>query len=567
MIAGYYLQKLKCFSENINNTTKLKQTKTFTMERLLKISKVIVKNDYESAECHNLESHLQGNVKYGPEYVYENQKKDAISIIEKFYKTDVRVVSIVKKTKLGMDGLMIELAMLFATHSDDNFVIHRDNIFMITGMSNIQWENDMKEKVPNCFKKNVSHHGKLEKIGAKLKNIKNAVIIIDEVDTGDKSYQMLHILLQKSGVLDLNYMKENNIRFVFVSATSRNQLQELCKWGSEYHQIHVMTVPNSYIGHEDFLAKGIIQEYFPVTNTERSIAWIKLDILDNYADDYRVHIIRTDDESKEYIKEACEKSGVDYRLHTSEERIYDDELNKIFSTKLKRHLVIAIKGFYRRANYIPNEWKLKIGATHERYTIKCDTNVQVQGLPGRMTGYWKKEIEDGHKTGPYRTSIDAINEYEAFYKNPTDASLFYTTSSNKSTFVSPHHIKNLLLVNTQMLRVPVIVDYSGEDKITNNLHKSIEIIKKTLEGKIQYKKLLDFILNKKNECIKIFHPKTHALRNVYITNLIDASNNNVPFNIEMPCSEKYNNNNNWQLYFDSIDKKLCFIICCYDDSY
>ena len=41
--------------------------------------------------------------------------------------------------------------------------------------------------------------------------------------------------------------------------------------------------------------------------------------------------------------------------------------------------------------------------------------------------------------------------------------------------------------------------YLGEDKITNNLHKSIEIIKKTLEGKIQYKKLLDFILNKNND--------------------------------------------------------------------
>lgn len=65
-----------CFYENISNTTKLKQTKTLTMERLLKISEVIVKNDYDSAECHNLESHLLGNVKYGPEYVYENQKKN-----------------------------------------------------------------------------------------------------------------------------------------------------------------------------------------------------------------------------------------------------------------------------------------------------------------------------------------------------------------------------------------------------------------------------------------------------------------------------------------------------------
>ena len=340
------------------------------MDRLLEISRIIVKNDYVSAECNNLELHLKGNVKYGNEYIYQNQKEDAISIIEKFYKKDVRAVSIVKKTKLGMDGLMIELATLFATHSDDDFAIHRDNIFMITAMSNLQWEDDMKEKVPNCFKKNVYHHGKLEKLRPRLKNIKNAVIIHDEIDTGDKSYQRLHILLQQSVLLDLNYMKENNIRFVFVSATSRNQLHELCKWGSEYHQIHLMTVPSTYIGHTDFLEKGIIQEHFPVKDLESSITWIKLDILDNYGDDYRVHIIRTDEGCQHFLKLACEKSGVDFRLHTSEVRIDDLEFSQIFNSTLRKHLVIAIKGFYRRANYIPNQWKLKIGATHEWCSIK-----------------------------------------------------------------------------------------------------------------------------------------------------------------------------------------------------
>jgi hypothetical protein len=37
------------------------------------------------------------------------------------------------------------------------------------------------------------------------------------------------------------------------------------------------------------------------------------------------------------------------------------------------------------------------------------------GIAGRMSGYWKQEIL-GHKTGPYRTSIEAILEYEEFYK-------------------------------------------------------------------------------------------------------------------------------------------------------
>jgi hypothetical protein len=43
--------------------------------------------------------------------------------------------------------------------------------------------------------------------------------------------------------------------------------------------------------------------------------------------------------------------------------------------------------------------------------VKIDTSVQIQGLPGRMTGYWKSVIVEGHKTGPYRTSINSMEEF------------------------------------------------------------------------------------------------------------------------------------------------------------
>jgi hypothetical protein len=49
--------------------------------------------------------------------------------------------------------------------------------------------------------------------------------------TGDKEDQKLHRLLEESGILDMKYMEENNIRFIFVSATMRNELTELRKWG------------------------------------------------------------------------------------------------------------------------------------------------------------------------------------------------------------------------------------------------------------------------------------------------------------------------------------------------
>ena len=114
----------------------------------------------------------------------------------------------------------------------------------------------------------------------------------------------------------------------------------------------------------------------------------------------------------------CDTKKIIFKLHTSEERLTKEEEKEFFCDLLTNHVVLAVKGLLRRANLIPNSWKLRIGATHEYFTKKPDYNVQIQGLPGRMTGYWKKELDAGHKTGPHRTSLKAITEYEKVYEDP-----------------------------------------------------------------------------------------------------------------------------------------------------
>jgi hypothetical protein len=422
------------------------------MELLINLNREIVLNDYQSATKKNKESYITGDVKASSEYIFPNQKEDATIICNKFYETPVRVISIVKRTKVGMDGLMIEIAKNMTTHSDNNFVLDRNNIFFITAMSNKSWEDDMKDKIPACFKDNVYHHGKLQRLKTKLRNIKNAIIINDEIDSGDKEDQKLHLILKESGILDMKYMEENNIRFVFVSATIINELRDLYKWGNK-HYTHYMTIPDNYIGHKEFLELGIIQEYYPINDDESAEKWIQEDILQNYGLDYRVHIVRTDEKNKDFIFNACIRNNIEFKNHTSDDRISHKELSDIFNN-ITNHLVIAVKGLLRRADLIPNKWKMKIGATHERYVKKYDTNVQVQGLPGRMSGYWKDVILNGHKTGPHRTSIDAINEYEEFYKNPF-GEIKYSTTSSKKLFVNPKNIQNLEIIN-QVKEKPLI---------------------------------------------------------------------------------------------------------------
>lgn len=408
---------------------------------------------YNEAKQENHVRFLEEDDKATAEYIFPNQIEDATNIVDEFYKNKRRVVSIQKKTKVGADGLMIEIAKLLTTHIDNDFVVNYGNVRIITGMSNAGWEKDMKEKAPTCFKDKIFHHGKLSR--SDLTNMKNGLIIIDEIDTGDKEYQVLHTTLKEAGVLDVNHMRENNNRFVFISATMIKELYDLYRWG-DLHKLYKMTIPPSYIGHKDFLEMKIIQEFYALNTDERANKWVQEDIIDNYGDNFRVHIVRVNTKNVNMVQNACIRKGISFRNHTSTQRLTDDQINELFKDPLVTHIVLGVKGFFRRANLIPNRWKLRIGATHELFTKKVDNNVQIQGLPGRMTGYWRDNIEKGHKTGPHRTSIKAINEYEIAYNDPFGRNSYQTAGWKKKegqvttitpTMLSAQHIENLEAVD------------------------------------------------------------------------------------------------------------------------
>ena len=411
---------------------------------------------YNSAKAENHLRFLEGDDKATAEYIFPNQTEDANNIVDKFYKNNRRVISIQKKTKVGADGLMIEISKLLTTHIDDKFVVNPANVRIITGMSNAGWEKDMIDKAPNCFKDKIFHHGKLSR--SDLTNLQNGLIIIDEIDTGDREYQVLHTTLKEAGVLDVEHMNTHNNRFVFISATMIKELYDLYRWG-ELHELYKMTIPASYIGHKDFLDKGIVKEFYALDTTENAEKWVQEDILNHYRIDYRVHLVRVNEKTIHKVQDACIRKSVVFRNHTSTDRLSEDEINEFFKEPLTQHIVLGIKGFFRRANLIPNRWKLRIGATHELHTKKVDNNVQIQGLTGRMTGYWRGDIEGGHKTGPHRTSIKSIEEYEKTYLDPFGSNSYQTAGFKKkkgkvtaaSTMLSVQHVPNLEAVDLPYL--------------------------------------------------------------------------------------------------------------------
>ena len=204
------------------------------------------------------------------------------------------------------------------------------------------------------------------------------------------------------------------------------------------------------------------------------------------------------------VQNACIRKGVAFRNHTSADRLSEDAIKEFFKEPLMKHIVLGVKGFFRRANLIPNAWKLRIGATHELYTKVVDNNVQIQGLTGRMTGYWRSNIEAGHITGPHRTSIKAIEEYEKSYIDPFGTNSYQTAGFKKKkngkvsaepTMLSAKNIQNLEAIDLPEIdehpEYDITEPYDEYKKLSDYIKSIIKNGKittyKNTESNIQYR--------------------------------------------------------------------------------
>jgi len=404
-----------------------------------------VLQEYNTSVAKNKRNYLNNDVKASKEYTFPNQKEDGLRITNMFYQNPtLRVVSIVKRTKVGMDGLIVEILKGFCIHNDNDFIITPEQTLLITGMSNLEWEKNMKENIPNCFRDQVFHHGKLKSqtIAKILKDFKNGLIIIDEIDTGDGIKNVLFKTIEY--LCDTNVLYEKNIRIVVVSATMKEQLEQLSRWDDEIHMMYKMTVPNNYISHAKLIEFGVLQQFYPVDSLDSADKWIKTDIIRHFGNDYRIHVIRTNKKNVEIIQIAAIKNNIRFINHTSDERISDENLKELFDN-LKEHIIIGIKGFWRRANLIYNQWKIKMGAIMEYCSKEACPDIQVQGLPGRLTGYWPDKMLDPYYKKPLiRTCIDSINKYEKWFNSPIDEIIKgYRKQGNKTPFVRPETFKGV----------------------------------------------------------------------------------------------------------------------------
>ena len=544
------------------------------------IDREMVELSFKLAEKENQKALRKGDPMATSEFIYPNQKADAANVVSRFYESrnneqPVHAVSIKKNVKVGADGFMMAVAQMMCTHIDDDFVISPENVMFLTGMSNKSWQDELERKIPSIFKDNVFHHGQLQ--NAELANLKNALIFVDEIDTASKEDQKLHKLFIEAGLMNFETIRKNRIYLVFITATLARELVQLKGWGAA-HTNYSLTTPPTYCGIEYYLEKQIIQESYDLSEPDNITKWIQEDIVSNYGDDFRVHLVRMPrGKGKSGIGKVFEQIansfGVRFYQMTSkvDESLDSKEYTALFTEQRDSHIILGLKGKLRRATRIPDSYKLQIGAVHVSQTRNIDNNVLAQDLPGRMAGYIRAQLDAEHKIGPIRSDVKGLIEYVKEFNGEatTYQSWGYKTNEEgkvkklKSTMVHPDNfnIENDMEVvgnkNAAYMTVPRVfsVESATIECIVSAKGNAKKAIIKALLA------LLDpafYATVEKHAIHQITNPKVGSSYKRHITDLVNKANENKPGSIDIDPKER--NTNFFNCYVDSKQNRLVIMV-------
>jgi len=295
--------------------------------------------------------------------LFDNQVQFGMKIVNAFNKPHIHSVLAFAHTQCGKTG-----AILATIHLSN---ISTNNIFIITGLSSVDWLYQTKSRIPIS---NIFHRNTLHNFIKKLSISSNPLVFIDECHIASKPGQAIHNILP--------LLRKFNAKTVFVSATPNFDFFKpdgILKHG---FAIRVMQDPPNYVSIPSILpftfqCKNISDHPDALKHIQEIIPFIGS--LPAY------HIIRTPRHQLHHITINNFKSLFPDFIHLS----MPDDINSILSVKPTIHTFIFIKDTLRCAITIPKSF---IGILYERFSIKPNPSSVIQGLAGRATGFYNNRI-------------------------------------------------------------------------------------------------------------------------------------------------------------------------------
>ncbi len=354
----------------------------------------------------------------GESIIYDNQEECSLAIVSILHNKKIINIMVVALTQSGKTGTMSGLIKNYL--NDTTNLIPIENIYIITGLRRRDWVEQTTNRMPKSIQERVFHRDNLtNKFVDNIKNKKNVLIIIDEIQIAAKENQTLYKAFSEAGFYNKQNLLKNDIKIIEFTATPDGTIYDLMNWGENALKIK-MEPGQGYTSCFDLKNQKRVLQYKDLCgydkktdevdkeNVSKNIIELKIQI--NKYEEPLYHIIRTPNGymSDVVIGNLKEFISEDIQCHTYDKESDIEDINKILIVEPEQHTFIFIKEKLRCAKTLHKKY---LGVVYERYTKSPDDAVVIQGLIGRGTGY------DDNGKSIYFTNINSIEKYEKLWNS------------------------------------------------------------------------------------------------------------------------------------------------------
>ena len=189
---------------------------------------------------------------------FENRTEDLTNILTLVMNKKNTHILIIGRTQDGKTYVMVKTIHNIINTS----LIPLTNIFIITGLSNKDWVEQMKNRTPEILHSNIYHRQDLKtKFVDKIKQIgKNIIINIDEAHIASSFKNTIAQVFKELRLDDKQYLYENNILIIEYTATPNGTIIDLNNTKKDNYGFYKLNKLPEYTGIEDLLNQNRVRE-------------------------------------------------------------------------------------------------------------------------------------------------------------------------------------------------------------------------------------------------------------------------------------------------------------------
>jgi len=379
--------------------------------------------------------------------LFKNQRATATLIVSDLEDGTLVFIGVVGETQSGKTGTMIATIKQYMKKN----IIPIENIYIITGLSDIMWCKQTKERVPDSIMDRVFHRRDLltPKFLDEIKNKKNVLILMDEVHLAAKEKQTIYKCFNAAGLLDKENLFKNDIKIIQFTATPDGIYGDLNNWNNG-SKIIISKPSANYTSSKDLVEQKRVFQYKPLV-TGYDYNRVIFDMLydEHHTDSQKKKMLRRIKRITEFINIMTPHQGAE----TAEQQMVSVlKNNKIPERLINRIIDISII----QLNILKDINKIRVK------TIRLNRHGQLYHIIRTPNG--DTNIQDNFRK-IFDESDYCFVTYDKSNKELTDLNVLLSKQPQKHTFI---FIKEKLRCAKTLCKTYLGIFYERHTKLPND---------------------------------------------------------------------------------------------------